>query len=130
MCTDVVYFGRRFTPEQLLGHSTGLRVLYLYSGPERKLDAVALGERLGLTVDAVDILRHDSHDIADQLIWESIVSSFESGHYHGLLLSPPCSTFSIARSGAGGPDALRGEHPPDIYGRSDLSLKDLSLIHI
>ena len=36
------------------------------------------------------------------------------------LMSPPCSTYSVARSKPGGPPPLRGESAPDMYSLPDL----------
>ena len=115
--------------------------MYLYSGPARQMDAQILGQVVNVEVDTLDILRGPSHDLADQAIWESITASFRSGWYAGLITSAPCGTFSIARTGRGGPEALRGEFEPEIFGHPKLLHKDkekvrlgtllgLSLIHI
>ena len=124
ICTAVSYLGCTYQLQQLREKAKGMRILYLYSGPEREMDAVVLGKVLGIEVHAVDVLRHDTHDLADQAIWESITRSCNSGHYSGFMLSPPCGTHSCARTGKDGPGPLRSEEAPGIYGLPHLSIHD------
>ena len=76
---------------------------------------------MNVEVFALDCLRHESHDLADQHAWDDLCRSARSEHFGGLLGSPPCSTFSVARSRPGGPPPLRGESAPEIYGLPGLT---------
>ena len=78
----------------------------------------------------VDILRHKTHDLLDQAIWEDVMRSFRSRWFAGLLSSAPCGTFSIARTGQGGPSPLRAEQPPDIYGLPNLRPHDKEKVRV
>ena len=124
ICTPVTYRGVTYTREQLQKLADGRRILYLYSGPQRDMDAVALGQVMQADVHAVDVLRHDSHDMADQHLWDDVRQSFQSRWYDASLMSPPCGTFSGARQGPGGPPPLRGEFAPEIYGLRNLRPPD------
>ena len=57
--------------DQLRQLMHGRRILYLYSGPPREMDAVVLGKLIDMEVTAIDILRHESHDLADQQVWDA-----------------------------------------------------------
>ena len=123
ICTPVQYRSNVYDVDTIRSFGRGRRLLYLYSGPPRDMDAQILGQIIDVEVDTLDILRHASHDLSDQAIWESVVTSFGSRLYGGLLTSAPCGSFSVARTGHGGPSALRGELEPDIYGLPTLQPK-------
>ena len=56
------------------------------------LDAPALGRIIGLNVVAIDILRHGTHDLLDDLIWADILKAFDSGYFsavHFAIELPP-----------------------------------------
>ena len=68
-------------------------------------------------------------DLCDDTVWLPIRKAILSGRYHGAILAPPpCTSFSSARrrdnDDEGGPEALRGEFSPDIYGYKHLVGKD------
>ena len=88
------------------------------------MDATVLATIMGVDLHAIDILRHSTHDMADQHLWEDTIHSFNSRWYDASLRSPPCGSYSIARSGSGGPPPLRGEFAPDIYGLPNLRQQD------
>ena len=108
----------------------GEKVLYLYSGPARYEDAVALGRVLGLEVLPMDVLRSLTHDLADQHIWDDVVRLAKPGRFDGFLMSPPCLTYSIVMSKPGGPPPLRGESPPEIFGFSHLNAKEREQVRL
>jgi hypothetical protein len=59
-------------------------------------------------------------DLGDDTVWVPIRKAIIAGQYHGAILAPPCTSFSSARRRDDaierGPEALRGETAPDIYG--------------
>ena len=99
------------------------KVLYLYSGPHRPSDG--LGKYIkdrGIEVTYVDREINELHDLLDQDVWERIESNLHM--YDGYMISPPCSTFSPARQGMGGPQPLRSTEGPEVYGLRDLTAED------
>ena len=84
------------------------------------MDTVILAKVINVQLDAVDILRHDSHDLANDYVWSDLMTSATSGYYSVYMMSPTCGTFSMARSGRGGPTPLRGENQPEIFGLPNL----------
>ena len=124
ICTPVRFRNNVYDVEVIRSFGHGRRLLYLYSGPAREMDAQILGQIVNVEVDMLDVLRDPSHDLSDQAIWESVTASFHSGWYAGLLTSAPCGSFSIACTGHGGPEALRGEFEPEIFGHPRLLHKD------
>ena len=130
VCTNVTFNGKLVPFATLQEAARNRRILYLFSGKSRPLDAQELGDYMGCTVDCLDIERDESHDIADQLVWDSVLDSLRSGFYHGVLMSPPCSTFSCSRSRVGGPPPLRGEAAPAIYGLPGLKPSQKELVRI
>lgn len=100
------------------------RILYLFSGPPRKTDGFEkfCGD-LGMHCTCMDIEYNPEHDLLDQDFWESLEPDLEN--YDGFLLSPPCSTFTPARSSGGrGPKPLRGTQGRDRYGLKGLTVED------
>lgn len=102
--------------------SRGHRILYLYSGPSRPDDGLAFFARqLGSDCVCVDKEFDYEHDLLDQTFWESVKDDLDN--YDSYMLSPPCNTFSPARTGQGGPEPLRGCEGPDRYGLRHLSVQ-------
>ena len=99
------------------------KVLYLYSGPRRPSDGLGryLKDR-GIEAAYVDREINELHDLLDQDVWERIESNLSM--YDGYMISPPCSTFSPARQGMGGPQPLRSTKGPEVYGLKDLAAED------
>ena len=122
ICTPIVFNGARYTRHKIQKMGDGLRLLDLSSGPEREMDAVILAKVNNVQLDAVDILRHNTPDLADDYVWSDLMTSASSGFYSGYLMSPTCGTFSMARSGRGGPTPLRGENEPEIFGLANFCL--------
>eukprot|EP00435_Cladocopium_sp_Y103_P050888 s1251_g15.t1 len=100
-----------------------IRILYLYSGPPRPDDGLGLyAKELGADCTYVDKEFDQKHDLLDQTFWEDLKKDF--GNYDSTLLSPPCSSFTPARSGRGGPGPLRGVAGKDRYGLKGLAPSD------
>eukprot|EP00435_Cladocopium_sp_Y103_P060722 s646_g22.t1 len=103
--------------------SVQFRVLYLFSGPKREEDGFEkFCNELGMECTCIDIEYNDRHDLLCQDFWESLQNDLDS--YDAYLMSPPCSTFSMARRGKGGPAPLRGTSGKDRYGLRNLAVED------
>lgn len=96
---------------------------FLFSGPEDRSGgfreaAELIGRRLGVSVKVryFDIINGDEQDLADDHIFSGLIRDIENGKIHGLLCSPPCSTFSRARRPGSGPRPLRGPVGRERYG--------------
>lgn len=97
----------------------GIRVLYLYSGPHRPIDGLAkFLHELGAECVCVDKELDNDHDLLDQHFWEKCSGNFDE--FDSFLVSPPCSTFTPARRGNGGPQPLRGVEGAEVYGLNGL----------
>ena len=97
------------------------RILYLFSGPHRPYDGLAaFAQQLGSDCVCVDKEFDDDHDLLDQAFWEKCMED----EYEAYLASPPCSTFTPARRGQGGPSPLRTPSGPGRYGIKGLPLDD------
>ena len=105
-------------------HPTKPRLLYLYSGPNRPDSVQHFAERLGWEVTNADIEACPSMDLLDADVWEELLSKVESDYYDAALASPPCGTFSAARSEQQGPRPLRTASGPELYGRRDLTMDE------
>ncbi len=95
-----------------------LVALYLFSGFAGKpegLDSLLAQEGWGC--EMVDIENGRQFDLAEDAVFEGWLRRIRDREFSALFMSPPCSTFSAARSMPGsGPRPLRGEHPPDLFG--------------
>eukprot|EP00971_Amphidinium_carterae_P227633 4515352-Amphidinium_carterae.1 len=99
-------------------------LLYAFSGPSSRLDSFgSFVRKLGASVDEVDIINASHHDLVDQENWTQLWSRL--GDYCGVLLAPPCSTFSRARRYDHGPRPLRGHEGRARYGFKDLTVDQL-----
>ena len=106
-------------------------LLYLFSGPERPDSVRLYASMLGWDVDQVDIEATPSTDLLDCGRWENLLNKVESGYYEAGLGSPPCCSFSAARTEAEGPRPLRlSEGPAGLFGRSDLTQRELEVVKI
>ena len=110
----------------------GLRVLYLFAGAKRSNDLKAFLTRLCtytktqlqelspgnainfyMHMDEVDILRGKTkYNLLNGAVRAKIMAKVSSGRYNVVVASPPCSTFSRARSNDGGPSPLRSMRYP------------------
>ena len=82
-----------------------MRVLYLFAGARRRsglarsLRIACKGTGISVTVDEVDVLRGGRrHDLLHGKRQEKIRARIKSGFYHLMAASPPCGSFSRARS--------------------------------
>ena len=72
-----------------------VRILYLYSGPQRPDDGLATcAKKLGADCTCVDREFDQEHDLLSQAFWEETKQTFSG--YDSTLLSPPCSSFTPA----------------------------------
>ena len=97
-----------------------VRVLYLFAGARRKsglarsLRVACNGLHLKCYVDEVDVLRGGrSHDLLNKKRQEKILIRIRRGHYHLTAASPPCGSFTRARSAnKAGPRPIRSKKFP------------------
>ena len=69
--------GNQLTLEQLKTLVTSsMRIFYICAGPSGPGDGVELAALLGVPLDAIDIVRHESHDLADLYVYEELVAAF------------------------------------------------------
>lgn len=75
------------------------RILYIFSGPERRLDGVAaLAEREGFETDEIDVLRGGvRHDVLRHDTRARLLARVRDGTYAAVLVATPCTSFSVAR---------------------------------
>lgn len=86
------------------------RVLYLFSGPAGRNDGLAAYlAAVGIEVDECDLLNKHmvDQDLLDDSTWLRIKGRLRAGYYMFLFASPPCRSFSAARSSGPGPPVLR-----------------------
>eukprot|EP00435_Cladocopium_sp_Y103_P067260 s724_g29.t1 len=99
------------------------RILYLFSGPKRSTGGFEVYcKNLGMTCRCIDVEYDPKHDLLCQDFWGELHKELDQ--YDAYLLSPPCSSFTMARTGNAGPGPLRGAHGRDRYGLRDLSIDD------
>ena len=105
-----------------------IRLLYLFSGPSSRSDGGGfdqVAEKYGVQVDMIDTDNGESeYDLRCQHVWGGLQGELADGKYDGMFASPPCSTFSRARTGGTGPRTIRGEFAPDIYGLKGISIEE------
>ena len=104
-----------------LRSASSSKLLYLFSGkyglPGGFDERVALR---GGSVEFMDLEVSAEHDLCDDFVFETVLRRIANGDFdNGVMMSPPCSTFSRALS-----VPLRGSTPPELYGRKDLVGKD------
>jgi hypothetical protein len=89
-------------------------MLFLFSGVSTRADGLPQFLRqVGTQVDCMDIVNSQDidQDISDDAVWERVRSRLAAGYYHFVFASPPCRTFSEARTRVPGPPVLRNwEH--------------------
>lgn len=78
----------------------------------------ATAESLGIRAEVimVDLLNGEEYDVANENIAKKWEHMLDKGQVDAVLAPPPCSTFSRARTGPGGPRPLRGAAGRDRYG--------------
>lgn len=95
------------------------RVLYLFSGAQRKasvasfLQEQAAGVGIQFELREIDIQNSPEWDLADRSLQKRLLEELRQGHYHVVLVTPPCSTWSRVRgANCRGPPPVRSrEHP-------------------
>ena len=100
------------------------KFLYLFSGPKKQAGGFENHcMNLGIKCRCIDVEYDPAHDLLCQDFWNEIENEVDD--YDAYLLSPPCSTFTMARTGNdGGPSPLRGLSGRDRYGLRNLSVED------
>ena len=78
----------------------------------------------------VDFERSQAHDFADDGVWSAIRDDLTEGKYHVSGHAPPCWLFCANRSNDGGPRALRGPHPPELYGFDHLTPEEKETVRL
>ena len=116
--------------DHVSNQGTRRRLLYLFSGPERPDSIRHFCSQLGWDVDEIDIEATPPTDLLDCDRWESILSRVESGHYDAGLGSPPCCSFSAARSEVSGPRPLRMAEGDGLFGRKDLTQSEFEDVKV
>ena len=104
-----------------------ITVAHLFSGPAGRSDGFAaeLAKR-GIHCMEFDIV-NDPHaqNLVDEGVFQDLMLKITSGTFEGLLMGPPCETFSVARcEDDGGPKPLREAWGKGLYGKSDLSREE------
>ena len=93
------YGGFRYSADTIRKLLHGARILYLCSGLERPGDFSHCSSQLGIVVTCIDTeLDAESHDLVEQSNFERIHKQVIDDEFDAVLSSPPCSTFSMARS--------------------------------
>lgn len=107
-------------------HFRGKRILHLFSGPSNRVDGFANAVRaLGGQCVEYDLVNGAEQDLANDHIWQGIMSDIKNGVYDALLAGPPCNTFTNARRwDDAGPKPLRGPSGDERYGYSFLGPSD------
>lgn len=87
--------------------------------------------RHGIRVEEFDVCNGPQMDLADDSVWSPTRRKLSEGYYSGMFVSPPCSTFSVAREALGGPPVVRGVTGSDRYGfrKFDQPLADTVRLH-
>ena len=105
------------------GSGTMFTFLHLFSGPASRKDGFAeLLKMRGSECIEFDIINDPvGQNLLDEELFNNILAEIKAGVYAGILLGPPCETFSNARNEHdGGPRPLRGPWGKDLYGYSYL----------
>ena len=92
---------------------SGVRIIYIFAGAERKCDVGKYLQQLGV-VDSLlqfDLQRSHTHDLTEDGLWQHIFHLLSQEEWI-LLASPPCETFSRVRHRHPGPKPLRSSSYP------------------
>ena len=110
----------------------GRLILYAFGGIHRddSIGSFALAIDSSSVVLATDTELSSAHDLACDSTWSDVMYMINLGVFCASLFTPPCSTFSTARTFDGGPPPLRGTSPLDIYGFSNLSVRDKKSVQL
>ena len=83
----------------------------------------------------MDVVNQDSdphglHDLSRDDVWTEVLSLIRSGRVRGVLLGPPCCTFSAARNGPPGPRPLRSHQHPFGLPKTQLTPKEVEDVRL
>ena len=84
----------------------------------------------GFIVVDFDIANGPHCNIADDFIWDPLLTRIEAGEFSALIAAPPCGTFSRVRRLPGGPPPLRGRVGADRYGLKGLRPQDAETVRV
>ena len=77
-----------------------------------KTDLIVFGnyaKKLGIECDEYDTINGKQYDLVSDTVWSSVLQDVKMGKYDGVLMAPPCNTYTNARKADdGGPKPLRG----------------------
>ena len=73
-----------------------------------------------VTIDFIDGKISDEHNMLDDLFAEALINKIKSKAYDGVIMAPPCATYSAVRGQAHGPEPLRGVDDTTIFGLPEL----------
>lgn len=101
-------------------------ILHLFSGPSGCEDGFAAAVRdRGHKCVEYDLVNGTEQDLANDAVWQSLISDIRAGRYDAMLAGPPCNTYTNARQLDGlGPGPLRGATGDDRYGLPHLRPDD------
>lgn len=85
---------------------------------------------MGASCTEFDDLHGESGNLADDCIWESLITQLKPSVYHRKVGGPPCSTFLAARLRRGGPRALRTPSGPGRYGMPGLKPEEKEAVRL
>ena len=115
--SQFTFNGRHYGLDTIRRLVLGLNLLSLCSGLPRDGDVADCCRQLGMNFTGYDTeVDPVKFDLVDQTVFDTVRRQVNDRVFDAVLMAPPCSTFSSARSGGRGPSALRGEFAPDIYG--------------
>ena len=104
--------------------------IHAFSGPAGRMDGFAayLTQR-GYACTEYDVINDSTEqNLADERVLQLLLGSLR--RCLGLLIGPPCRTFSRARRDDGGPPPLRGTGCKERYGLRDLTKSDKDKVRL
>ena len=106
-------------------------ILILLSGACKSADSLeGILRAQGFRVEAFDILISENFDLTDDQIWLPLKRRILEAEFVGLMISPPCGTFSRVRQLDGGPPPLRGISGASRYGLPGLDHRRAETVRI
>ena len=95
------------------------RVLYLFSGAQRKASVASFLQEessrsaIQFELHEIDIQNSPDWDLTDKALQGRLLQDMARGHYHVVLITPPCSTWSRVRgANCRGPPMIRSQAYP------------------
>ena len=121
----------RLPADEVRRQAAGLVILSLFSGGKRPEDGMDVYVRQwGAAIETFDLEVSDDHDLADAGFWQVIIDDLKAGKFHAGMHAPPCGSFCASRGLGGGPRALRGPVPPEIFGFPNLEPHEKETVRI